>query len=86
MPGQRNPFKPTMSRIIGHFSGAAGRAHEEARSIAERAKTFAEGKMLDRKYIDIQFHFIGASGLPKMDLVGAAEWVCVFVVASLRGG
>lgn len=69
MPGQRNPIKPTVSRIIGHFSSTAKRAHQEALFVAERTKAFAEGNMSSDKYIDVMFHFINASGLPRMDLM-----------------
>lgn len=58
-----------MSRILN----AVVRAREGAHDVADRAKEFAEEKMLDIKLVDVSIQFIGASNLPKMDIVGLAD-------------
>ena len=66
MTAHRNPFIPTMSRILG----AMARARDD---VAGRARAFAEEQLLDVKYVDLSIQFIGASNLPKMDIVGLAD-------------
>jgi hypothetical protein len=44
-----------------------------AHNIAQRAKMFAEENKLQAKLVDVSFKFIGARGLPKMDVVGSAD-------------
>ncbi|EJD06147.1 C2-domain-containing protein [Fomitiporia mediterranea MF3/22] len=58
-----------MSRILG----AVSRARHDAKEIKDRAKEFAEQQMLDAKLVDLSIQFIGASNLPKMDIVGLAD-------------
>ncbi|OCB89645.1 C2-domain-containing protein [Sanghuangporus baumii] len=69
MPGARNPIVPIMSRILG----AVARARHDTKQAADRVRAFAEEQMLEQKLMDVSIQFIGASGLPKMDLVGLAD-------------
>lgn len=54
----------------------------------DQAKTQAQGRVHDwaeshgveTKYVDVSFHFIGASGIPKMDVVGTAD---PYIIAKL---
>lgn len=69
MPGARNPIVPTMSRILG----AVARARHDAKQAADRIRAFAEEQVLEQKLADVSIQFIGASGLPKMDIVGLAD-------------
>lgn len=48
----------------------------------DRAHEWAENNGVDTKYVDVTFHFIGASGIPKMDVVGTAD---PYFVAKLDG-
>ncbi|KAI9069421.1 hypothetical protein FKP32DRAFT_1586810 [Trametes sanguinea] len=69
MPGgRRNPVQ--MSQIVGAIHHVANRAKEEAK---DAAGVFAEGHHIERHFVDLTFQFIGASGLPKMDVVGTAD-------------
>ncbi|KAI0363038.1 hypothetical protein BV20DRAFT_976064 [Pilatotrama ljubarskyi] len=69
MPGgRRNPIQ--MSQIVGAVHNAVNRAKEEAK---DAATAFAEGHHVDRHFVDLTIQFIGASGLPKMDVVGTAD-------------
>ncbi|KAI0648537.1 hypothetical protein C8Q79DRAFT_579774 [Trametes meyenii] len=69
MPGgRRNPIQ--MSQIVGAIHNVANRAKEEAK---DAATSFAEGHDVDRHFVDLTIQFIGASGLPKMDVVGTAD-------------
>ncbi|OSD02186.1 hypothetical protein PYCCODRAFT_1435853 [Trametes coccinea BRFM310] len=69
MPGgRRNPVQ--MSQIVGAIHHVANRAKEEAK---DAAGVFAEGHHVERHFVDLTFQFIGASGLPKMDVVGTAD-------------
>ncbi|KAI8974188.1 hypothetical protein BD414DRAFT_183714 [Trametes punicea] len=69
MPGgRRNPVQ--MSQIVGAIHHVANRARVE---VKDAAAAFAEGQQVDRHFVDLTFQFIGASGLPKMDVVGTAD-------------
>ncbi|TDL18925.1 C2-domain-containing protein [Rickenella mellea] len=49
------------------------RLHDTIRGVADAAKDLAADKLPSGKFIDVSIQFIGASGLPKMDLVGTAD-------------
>lgn len=73
MPGKRNPVIPVMSRLLSQMHDAVTNARGDAKEIAQRAKMFAEENMLAAKLVDVSFQFIGARGLPKVDVVGSAD-------------
>ena len=64
MPPRRNPLQ--MSHLLGQIrrtvDGAKDRAHD-----------WAEHHGVETKYVDVAIHFIGAAGIPKMDVVGTAD-------------
>ena len=66
-----------ISHILGQARRSLDRAREEASQKAQKARAWAtEGKEEEttpQTYIDLTVHFIGASGLPKMDVVGTAD-------------
>ena len=69
MPGgRRNPIQ--MSQIIGTLHNAVSRAKVEAK---DAAAAFVEDHNVERAFVDLTIKFIGASGLPKMDVVGSAD-------------
>ena len=68
MPSRRNPLQ--MSHILGQVRRSVEHARAEVR---ERAQEWAEKNGVEMKYVDVTFHFIGASGIPKMDVVGTAD-------------
>ena len=63
-------MRDVISRIAchGHHAWKSERTLRQVRSLAEE-------KMFDREvtYNDLTVQFIGASGLPKMDVVGSAD-------------
>ena len=66
MPGgRRNPIQ--ISQLVGTFHTAMSLAKHEAKDAA--AALTHEG----RHFVDLTIKFIGASGLPKMDVVGSAD-------------
>lgn len=66
MPGgRRNPIQ--ISQLVGTFHSAMSLAKSEAKDAA--AAFTHEG----RHFVDLTIKFIGASGLPKMDVVGSAD-------------
>ncbi|KAG6815534.1 hypothetical protein H0H87_000922 [Tephrocybe sp. NHM501043] len=68
MPGgRRNPF--SVSKIVEAVHNAKSNAHE----VAHVTKTLAAAKLGRIPFVDIEIQFIGASGLPKMDVVGSAD-------------
>lgn len=73
MPGKRNPIVPTMSRFLSQVHDAVSNARGNAQEVAQRAKMFAEENMLQARLVDVSFKFIGARGLPKVDVVGSAD-------------
>lgn len=71
MPGgRRNPIQ--MSQIIGSLHNAVSRAKVETRDAAAQAAAFVDGHK-PGYFVDLTIKFIGASGLPKMDVVGTAD-------------
>ncbi|KAH8117648.1 C2-domain-containing protein [Phellopilus nigrolimitatus] len=71
-----------MSRMFVHINDAVNRTRSGAQDLSATAKEFAEEKMLNVKLVDVSIHFIGASNLPKMDIVGSAD---PYFVAKLDG-
>ncbi|KAJ8519235.1 hypothetical protein ONZ45_g3794 [Pleurotus djamor] len=74
MPGgRRNPA--SFSRIVEQIQGAVHNAKSNAHDVASLTKEFAEQKLDGGsiRYVDLEIQFIGASGLPKMDVVGSAD-------------
>lgn len=70
MPGGRkNPIQ--MSQIIGTLHNAMSRAKVEAKDAAAALTEDWHG--VDGHFVDLTIKFIGASGLPKMDVVGSAD-------------
>ncbi|KAH0584682.1 Synaptotagmin-1 [Termitomyces sp. J132] len=68
MPGgRRNPFSVT--RIVD----ALEHVKSNAKEVAQVTKTLAEAKLGQIPFADLEIQFIGASGLPKMDVVGNAD-------------
>lgn len=59
-----------MSAILGHVRHSLDQARAQVQG---RAQEWAESHGVETKYIDVTFHFIGASGIPKMDVVGTAD-------------
>ncbi|KAJ7119138.1 hypothetical protein C8R44DRAFT_707468 [Mycena epipterygia] len=68
---RRNPF--TMSKILESIGNAVHHAHDNAHDLAAVTKSLAEEKLLDIPYVDLTIQFIGASGIPKVDVVGSAD-------------
>ena len=78
MPGHRNPFT-TMS-FFEHVHNAVSRVRSGGP--ASEASAFAQEHEVETKYVDLSIQFIGASGLPKMDVVGSGD---PYFVAELDG-
>lgn len=69
-----------MSRMINHINSNLFKAKQD---VTEIARKFAQDNNLpDAKLVDVSIQFIGASGLPKMDLVGTAD---PYFVAKIDG-
>ena len=70
-----------MSRrgLRGVISSISGRAHRAARNARDHAE---EGIFDEVTYNDLTIQFIGANGIPKMDVVGSAD---PYFVADLDG-
>lgn len=62
-----------MSKIIESIGNAVRHANENAHDLAAVTKSVAAEKMLDIPYVDLTIQFIGASGLPKVDINGLAD-------------
>ncbi|KAJ7684290.1 hypothetical protein DFH06DRAFT_969484 [Mycena polygramma] len=75
MRDRRNPY--TMSKVLESIGKRVGNAvhsaHDNAHDLAAVTKSLAEEKLLDIPYVDLTIQFIGASGLPKVDVVGTAD-------------
>ncbi|KNZ77930.1 Ras GTPase-activating protein 4 [Termitomyces sp. J132] len=65
--GRCNSFSVT--RIVDAFEHAKSNAKE----VAQVTKTLAEAKLGQIPFADLEIQFIGASGLPKMDVIGTAD-------------
>lgn len=73
MPGRRNPFQ----RLVGHMRRSTEDITSNAKAEVAEARR-ATFDWLDRPtapggFVDVTVHFIGASGLPKMDVIGSAD-------------
>lgn len=71
MPGIRNPMQ--ISQILGQARRSVERAREEATQKARSWAAEVKEDLGPKEYVDLTVHFIGASGLPKMDVVGTAD-------------
>ena len=72
MPGRPNPIKLAMSRLLSSMQAAVNK-RSGALALSQRVRSFTEENNLETKLVDISFQFIGARGLPKMDVVGSAD-------------
>lgn len=66
-------------------SGISGISRHRASRSTEEAKGEAPEENMSEKnvtYVDLAIQFIGASGLPKMDVVGSAD---PYFIADLNG-
>ncbi|KAF7314993.1 C2 domain-containing protein [Mycena indigotica] len=71
MRSRRQPL--SMSRIIESIGNAVHHARDNAHDLAAVTKSLAEEHLLDIPYVDLTIQFIGASGIPKVDVVGSAD-------------
>ncbi|KAF8209335.1 hypothetical protein K438DRAFT_1810860 [Mycena galopus ATCC 62051] len=69
-----------MSKLLETIGNAVHHAHDNAHDLAAVTKSLAEEKLLDIPYVDLTIQFIGASGIPKLDVVG---WADPYFVAKL---
>ncbi|KAI0689301.1 hypothetical protein BC835DRAFT_261175 [Cytidiella melzeri] len=59
---------------MSHLVNAVRRSMDTAKTEAQdRAHGWAQQHGLETKYVDVAIHFIGANGIPKMDVVGTAD-------------
>ncbi|KAF7295820.1 C2 domain-containing protein [Mycena chlorophos] len=63
----------SMSRILETIGNAVHHAHDNAHDLAAVTKSIAEEHLMDIPYVDLSIQFIGASGIPKLDVVGSAD-------------
>ncbi|THU91395.1 hypothetical protein K435DRAFT_780765 [Dendrothele bispora CBS 962.96] len=70
-----------MSSLIEKISESVHNAKHNAHDLAKVTKAFAEEKLIDVKYVDLEIQFIGASNLPRMDAFGLSD---PYFVASLH--
>ncbi|KAJ6500842.1 hypothetical protein C8R45DRAFT_897180 [Mycena sanguinolenta] len=71
MRDRRNPI--SMSKILESIGNAVHHVHDNAHDLAAITRSVAEEKLLDIPYVDLTIQFIGASGIPKVDVVGSAD-------------
>ncbi|KAJ7765668.1 hypothetical protein B0H16DRAFT_1454236 [Mycena metata] len=62
-----------MSKLLESIGNAVHHVHDNAHDLAAVTKSLAEEKLLDIPYVDLTIQFIGASGIPKVDVVGSAD-------------
>ncbi|KAI0046833.1 C2-domain-containing protein [Auriscalpium vulgare] len=62
-----------MSRLVEKVHDAVSRAKTEVHDIRSKTKDFAQKNDIPTQYVDLTIQFIGASGIPKMDVVGTAD-------------
>jgi hypothetical protein len=78
-----------MSGLLGHLEDTAVKLHSKAQGVAyathmdragavmdsatDKARAFAEEHGVPIKYADITIQFIGADGIPPMDITGSAD-------------
>lgn len=72
MHGQMSQLLQSVRRTVDHAKA----------EVHDRAQEWAEEHNVATKYVDITVHFIGANGIPKMDVVGTAD---PYFVAKLDG-
>ena len=58
---------------MANLSSAVSRARTGAEVAKGKAREFADEHNIKVKLVDITIKFIGAQGLPKMDVVGTAD-------------
>ncbi|KAK7036024.1 C2 domain-containing protein [Favolaschia claudopus] len=63
----------SMSRIIESIGTKVSHMTDNAHDLAAVTRSVAEEKLLDIPYVDLAIQFIGASGIPKVDVVGSAD-------------
>lgn len=81
MPGRRNPVHQGVSHILHNVRHTVDQAKAEVQG---RVQQWTDTQDIDSStnFVDIAIHFIGANGIPKMDVVGTAD---PYFVAKLDG-
>ena len=73
MPGLQNPIKPALvagiSTFVHNVHNASTAMKDKTKSLVAAAAELPN----DQQLVDVSIQFIGASGLPKMDLVGSCD-------------
>ena len=72
-------MRGVMSTISRHATPAARRGKDAARDVRNLAEEKLSGEVT---YHDLTIQFIGATGIPKMDVVGSAD---PYFIADLDG-
>ena len=62
-----------MTTALATFSNIISRSRTQAEVAKDKARIFADEHKTSSKTVDITIRFIGARGLPKMDVVGTAD-------------
>lgn len=62
-----------MTTALATLSNIVGRARTHVEVAKDKARNFADEHKISSKTVDITIRFIGARGLPKMDVVGTAD-------------
>ncbi|KAI0062169.1 C2-domain-containing protein [Artomyces pyxidatus] len=68
-----------LEKVHEKVHGAVSKARS---SVHAKTSQFAKDQNIDVQYVDLSIHFIGASGIPKMDVVGSAD---PYFIADLDG-
>ncbi|CCM00144.1 uncharacterized protein FIBRA_02171 [Fibroporia radiculosa] len=71
MPGRKNPLQ--LSYITERIQALFSRSQETTHPLALAEEALAAGDPVGMAFFDVNIHFVGASGLPKMDVVGSAD-------------
>ncbi|KZP16054.1 kinase-like protein, partial [Athelia psychrophila] len=71
MPGHRNPFG--ISGLVDTIQGWGRKTKSKGDNMSEVTKRLAGSAEYDIPMVDLVIQFIGANGLPKMDVVGSAD-------------
>jgi hypothetical protein len=58
--------------VFSNIQDRMRKASTDARGTMSKARAFAH-KQMGVEYVDLSIQFIGASGLPKMDVVGSCD-------------
>lgn len=64
---------PAYKNLVGQIHDVVHQVQDQVYNATNIAKRLAGDKVLDNRYVDLVVQFIGASGLPKMDVVGTAD-------------